>query len=170
MPPSMPPIFDCDCSSTFLTASLHAATIMSWSISTSPATSGSILTDSRFLWPSILTVTMPPPAVASTLISAISCASLSCICLACCIICCMFGGFTLRLLEIANFADFAAEHFLEALDFRVGQGTAGRLVLACRGRELDGGGRWSGVGDGHLDAQRPAENFAYRLLHRAVPE
>jgi hypothetical protein len=96
---------------------------------------------SRFLWPSILTVTMPPPAVASTLISAISCCQLLLHLLAWRIICCMLpGSFTLRLLEIANFADFAAEHFLEALDFGVGQGAAGGLIFAGGRRELDGGG------------------------------
>ena len=62
MPPNMPPILTEACSSTFLAASLQAATIMSCSISTSPATSGSIFTPSTFFWPSILTLTMPPPA------------------------------------------------------------------------------------------------------------
>ena len=60
----------CVSSSTFLVASLQAASTRSCSISTSPATSGSILTPVTFLWPSILTVTMPPPAEASTRISA----------------------------------------------------------------------------------------------------
>ena len=53
MPPSIPPIFFCVSSSTFLTASLQAAITRSCSISTSPATSGSIFTPVTFLWPSI---------------------------------------------------------------------------------------------------------------------
>src|ERR1017187_4822120 len=171
MPPSMPPIFAWDCSSTFLKASLQAATIMSWSISTSPATSGSILTDSRFLCPSILTVTMPPPAVASTLIWASSCASFSCICCAWRIICCMLpGSFTLRLLEVTNFADFAAENFLETLHFRVGQGAAGGVIFARGRREFEGGGRRTRPGDRYLHAQRPAEDLVHRRFESAVLE
>src|ERR1022692_4457321 len=177
MPPSIPPILALDSSSTFFTASLHAATIMSCSISTSPATSGSILTASRFFCPSILTVTMPPPAEASTLIRAISCASFSCICCAWRIICCMLpmlpGSFMLRLLQVSNFADFArGENFAEALHFGMGKGAAGGLVLRDGRRGRRGCGRrcggWRGVANLETDAQRPAEAFAHGLFEAAV--
>src|SRR6185369_1367657 len=140
---------------------------MSCNISTSPATSGSIFTLSRFFWPSMVTVTMPPPAVAVTLISAISCCIFSCICCAWRIICCMLpGSFTYLLLEVANFAYFAAEDFTETLDFRVGKRAAGDFVLRvglwrrghadrCRVR---------GLSCAELDAQGPAEDFAHGLF------
>src|ERR1039457_2715084 len=175
MPPSIPPILALDYWSTFFTASLQAATIMSCSISTSPATSGSILTASRFFCPSILTVTMPPPAEASTLIKAISCASFSCICCAWRIICCVLpmlpGSFTLRLLQVSNFADFArGEDFAEALHFGMGKRAAGGLVFrdgrrGGRGRRC---GSRRGVANLETDAQRPAETFAHRLFEGAV--
>src|ERR1039458_6644996 len=172
MPPSIPPILALDSWSTFFTASLPGATIMSCSISTSPATSGSILTANRFFCPSILTVTMPPPAEASTLIRAISCASFSCICCAWRIICCMLpGSFTLRLLQVSNFANFSrGKDFAEALHFGMGQRAAGGLILGD-GRRC---GPWCGFGRGRpiadleTDAQRPAEAFAYGLFEAAV--
>src|ERR1017187_5364601 len=173
MPPSIPPILALDSSSTFFTASLHAATIMSCSISRSPATSGSILTASRFFCPSILTVTMPPPAEASTLIRAISCASFSCICCAWRIICCMLpmlpGSFTLRLLQVSNFTDFArGEDFAEALHFGMGQRAAGGLVPGDGRRRGRGCGGRRGVAHLEPDAQRPAETFAHGFLEGAV--
>src|ERR1035438_2522930 len=174
MPPSIPPILALDSWSTFFTASLQAATIMSCSISTSPATSGSILTASRFFCPSILTVTMPPPAEASTLIRAISCASFSCICCAWRIICCMLpGSFTLRLLQVSNFTDFArGEDLAETLHFGMGKRAAGGLVFrngwrgGCRGGRGRGGRR--GFANLKTDAQGPAETFAHGLLEAAV--
>src|ERR1039458_4345950 len=48
MPPSMPRVLSWTSSSTFLTASFDAATIMSCSISTSPATSGSSFDFDKF--------------------------------------------------------------------------------------------------------------------------
>src|ERR1039457_6545276 len=174
MPPSIPPILALDSWSTFFTASLQAATIMSCSISTSPATSASILTASRFFCPSILTVTMPPPAEASTLIRAISCASFSCICCAWRIICCMLpGSFTLRLLQVSNFTDFArGENLAETLHFGMGQRAAGGLVLRdgrrgeCRrGRRCGGRPAFPNL---KTDAQRFAETFAHGLLEAAV--
>src|SRR5471030_3180853 len=166
MPPSMPPIFPWICSSTFFMASLAAATIMSCSISTSPATSGSILTARMFFCPSILMPTMPPPAVASTRISAISCWSFSCICCAWRIICCMLpGSFTLLLLEISNLANFAAEHLPEALHFRIGQRAAGHFVVVVSGC----GRAWRGCFTGcDPDTQRPAEHFTHGLGEVAV--
>src|SRR5260370_31036813 len=161
IPPSMPPIFPWICSSTFFMASLAAATIMSCSISTSPATSGSILTARIFFCPSILMLTMPPPAVASTRISAISCWSFSCICCAWRITCCMLpGSFTLLLLEISNLANFAAEHFPEALHFRIGQRAAGHFVVAVSRWGRAWLRRFTGR---ELDAQRPAEHGAHGL-------
>src|ERR1035441_2423627 len=164
MPPSMPPIFCWICASTCLTASPHAASIMSCNISTSPATSGSILTLSRFFWPSMPTVTMPPPAVAGTLICAISCR----------IICCILpGSFTYLLLEVANFAYFAAEDFAEAAHFGVGQRAAGDFVFGF-GFVRRGQGDWrrpdGGLAGGELEAQRPFEDFADRLLESGIPE
>src|SRR5690606_22666508 len=62
-PPIMPCMCEASASSTLRWASLSAATIRSCSISTSSfeTTSGSISSDSTFLWPFTLTVTMPPP-------------------------------------------------------------------------------------------------------------
>src|ERR1039457_1706419 len=170
----MPPIFCWICVSTCLTASPHAASTMSCNISTSPATSGSIFTLSRFFWPSMATVTMPPPAVAVTLICAISCAIFSCICCAWRIICCILpGSFTCLLLEVANFAYFAAENFSETPHFRIGQRAAGDFVLGFRFR-------WRGYGDrrrpsgglsrGELHAQGPAEDLADGVLENGIPK
>src|ERR1035437_3433386 len=168
----MPPIFCWICASTCLTASPHAARTMSCNISTSPATSGSILTLSRFFWPSMVTVTMPPPAVAVTLISAISCCIFSCICCAWRIICCILpGSFTCLLLEVANFAYFAAGDFAEMPHFRVGKSPARDFVFGF-------GFGWRGQADrrrprdrfwgGELQAQRPAEDFADGILEAAI--
>ena len=112
---------------------------MSCSISTSPATSGSIFTPSTFLWPSILTVTMPPPADASTRISAISCLQpllhllrlfhhglhVS-----------MLPGIFIRsgLLQVADGADFAAEQLSKALYFRIRERALGDLIVFRRQR------------------------------------
>jgi hypothetical protein len=72
------------------------------------------------------------------LICAISCCIFSCICCAWRIICCMLpGSFTYLLLQVSNSADFAAEDFAEALNFRVGQRAAGGFILRC-GRRCDG--------------------------------
>src|SRR5271157_4442185 len=182
----MPPIFCWISPSTFLTASLQAATTMSCNISTSPATSGSILTLSRFFWPSICTVTMPPPAEASTRIWATSCWSFSCTCCAwriiCCICCMLPGNFTWLLLEISNFADLAAKHFPEAPDLEVGQRAGGDFVFAVAGggRGAGRGAPWarrparrggiSGVIGGEFQAQGPAENLARRVGDGAVVE
>src|SRR5271157_5802983 len=72
-PPSMPPTVDCICASTLRAASLIAASTRSCSISTSPdlTASGSMRRLSNCLRPSILTVTVPPPDVASTTVSCI---------------------------------------------------------------------------------------------------
>src|SRR5580658_3219162 len=176
MPPSTPPIFCLVSASTFLTASLQAATIISCSISTSPATSGSIFTESRFFCPSIWTVTMPPPAVASTLIWAISCWSLSCICCAWRIICCMLpGSFMWLLLEVSNFADLAAEDFAEALHFGVGQRARGGFVLGRGGRfsgwGCDGRGDFrAGFADEYFDAHGPRRDVFDGLVEILDPQ
>src|ERR1035437_683743 len=170
----MPPIFCCTSPSTFLTASLQAATTISCSISTSPATSGSILILSRFFWPSICTVTMPPPAEASTLIWATSCWSFSCTCCAwriiCCICCMLPGNFTWLHLEISDFTNFAAKHFPEAPDLGVGQRAAGDFffVVASGWRQRRG---WlAGVIDGDFQTQGPAEDFPRGVGDGAVVE
>src|SRR5512140_2350420 len=139
---------------------------MSCTISTSPATSGSILMLSRFFWPSIATVTLPPPAVAVTLIRAISCCIFSCICCAWRIICCMLpGSFTVLLLEIADFAYFAAKNVAETLYFGVGQRAPRGVVLFGRlGRGQRNGRRCGGVAGGEFQAQRLAEHLADRFL------
>src|SRR6185312_3109561 len=131
----MPPILRCDSSSTFLTASAQASTTRSCSISTSPATSGSIFTAVTALWPSILTVTMPPPAEPSTRISAISACMRSCICCACFIMACMLPGIfiVLRLLQIAYVAHFAAKQLAETLHIGMVEGSVGYFVLRRRG-------------------------------------
>src|SRR5215831_14428966 len=91
-PPIMPPIVFDISSSALRCASLTAARIRSCNISTSSfeTTSGSILIDCSCFAPLTTTVTMPPPAVASTRISAICFCRRSCICCACFIICWMF--------------------------------------------------------------------------------
>src|SRR6266480_2626493 len=140
----MPLIFCLVSSSTFFTASLQAATTISCSISTSPATSGSIFTASTFLWPSILTVTIPPPDEASTRIRATSCCMRSCICCACFIMFCMLpGSFTYLLLQIANRPNLPAEYLLELLHFRIGQRSRrslvlGRFLCLCGSRHRSG--------------------------------
>src|SRR6266702_4198488 len=126
----MPLIFCLVSSSTFFPASLHAATTISCSISTSPATSGSIFPASTFLWPSILTVTMPPPAEASTRICATSWCMRSCICCACFIIDCMLpGSFTYLLLQIPDRSNLAAEDLLKPFHFGIGQRARRGLIL-----------------------------------------
>src|SRR6185295_16473014 len=109
----------------------------------------------------MVTVTMPPPAVASTLICAISCWSFSCICCAWRIICCMLpGSFTYLLLEVANFADFAAEYFAEALHLGVGERASGGFVFRRGWRRCHcarGLGRRRGLARDVLDAQSAAK-------------
>src|SRR5260370_26608764 len=164
MPPNMPLIFCLVSSSTFFTASLQAATTISCSISTSPATSGSILTARTFLWPSIFTVTIPPPEDASTRISATSCCMRSCICFACFIMFCMLpGNFMSLLLQIADRANLAAEYLLKFFHFRIGQRPGRSLAL---GRlASDGGRRRRGaLSRGDRDLHRPAKNAPNRLI------
>ena len=48
------------------------------------------------------------------------------------------GSFTFLLLEIANFADFAAEHFAEALHFGIGS-ARGVASSSCAGWGWGGG-------------------------------
>src|SRR5260370_22763104 len=158
MPPNMPLIFCLVSSSTFFTASLQAATTMSCNISTSPATSGSILTARTFLWPSIFTVTIPPPEDASTRISATSCCMRSCICCACFIMFCMLpGNFTSLLLQIADRANLAAEYLLKFFHFRIGQRPRRRLALGSLAS--DGGLHRRGpLSRGDRDLHRTAKN------------
>src|SRR5271157_6407452 len=167
----MPPILACVSASTFLTASLEAATIMSCNISTSPATSGSIFTVSRFFCPSMVTVTMPPPAEASTLTCAISCCSFSCICCAwriiCCICCMLPGSFMWLLLEVSNFSNFAAKYFAEALHFGIGQRAGGDFVFVGARRVRlwrNGRGLRARLADGHFNAHRTPPELPDRLV------
>src|SRR5260370_26702008 len=164
MPPNMPPIFCLVSSSTFFTASLQAATTMSCSISTSPATSGSILTARTFLWPSILTVTIPPPEDASTRIRATSCCMRSCICCACFIMFCMLpGSFTYLLLQIANRSNLPAEYLLKFLHLRIGQRSRRSLVLR-RFLRLRRSRRRRALPGDDLDPQRTPHNAPHRLV------
>src|ERR1039458_7795951 len=131
----------------------------SCSISTSPAltASGSILMASTCLRPSILTVTVPPPAEASTTVCSIFFCSTSYCCLACDISSCklnpdirkfVIGNLKVRgllnyKLQIANYklvssflpiidhgADFRSEFVLQVLHDRVLFGSApGRFRL-----------------------------------------
>src|SRR5512134_2633817 len=96
--------------------------IISCSISTSSfdTTAGSSVIDCSCLAPFITTVTMPPPAVASTRSSAICFCSRSCICCACFIICWMFIGS-----HFLDFLDVRAEDVEHRLDPGVGH----RLLL-----------------------------------------
>ena len=105
---------------------------MSESISTSSGSTaaGSIATDLTSRSPEIFTVTMPPPADAST-ISSLSCswaASMSCcIFCTCCIICCMFGmrgclGISGAFLFAGELGSPAAERARRALGGRASPG------------------------------------------------
>ena len=101
-PPVRPPIFSWIVSSTLRAASLTAAVTRSCSISTSSllTTSGSMRSETRFFWPSITTLTMPPPAAASIWRAAISCCMRSCACCSCFMsFCGLPNGFTVVLPE-----------------------------------------------------------------------
>src|SRR3954453_6584456 len=122
MLPSMPPSPDCMASSTLRPASFTAAVIMSCSISTSPdcTTSGSIFTPSTCFWPFMRTLTLPPPAEASTTVSDIFCWSSRCMSCAFDIISCNCFGFTLLLLlMIDDGANLGTELLYESLYQRI---------------------------------------------------
>src|ERR1700728_4711772 len=111
---------------------------MPCSISTSPATSGSIVTPNTFLWPSIFTVIMPPPADASTRMAAICSCSFSCICCACFIIACMLPGIfigacvTPSLIQISHGAHLRiGKDLLEAFDSRMRQRALAQAGVAA---------------------------------------
>src|SRR5262245_51232141 len=126
--PPRSPDMDCpSCSSTLRLASFTAAAIRSCSISTSSfdTTSGSILIDCTCLAPLTTTVTMPPPAEASTRRSLMRFCSCSCICLACCITsrmfivfvllstgCCLQGSLRSHLFDVADLGREDVEHGL----------------------------------------------------------
>src|SRR3954453_23977024 len=87
-PPATPPIFELASSCAARRPSLTAACTISWSSSASSASiaSGSMRISRRVRSPPIFTLTMPPPALASTTSSfSFSCASSmsACICCAC---------------------------------------------------------------------------------------
>src|SRR5450759_2716712 len=139
MPPIMPPIC-CDiASSTLRCASLMAATIRSCNIWTSSfeTTSGSSARESTCLLPLITTVTMPPPAVASTRSSAICFCRRSCICCACFIICSMFIVDPLQSLHILDLERYQLEQRLHpgiggGFALQVLPGTGRRRALHIR--------------------------------------
>src|ERR1700730_16043003 len=91
-----------------------------------------------FFLPSILIETIPPPADASTRISAISSCILRCICSACFIMACMFPGSFIRFclfFQISHRADLRVrKKLLEALDFGMAQCAAGDVVLRLCGQ------------------------------------
>src|SRR5271165_3854032 len=168
MPPSNPPILCWISSSTRLLASFIAASTISCSISTSPATSGSILTAETFFLPSIFTETIPPPADASTRISAISSCILFCICCACFIICCMFPGsfmVSIRLFLQVSHGPYlrVREEFLKPLHFRVGERALGDIVAGARHRL-----RRSGRAESDLRLHSPAGDGLNRLVQVLV--
>ena len=82
------------------------------------------------------------------------------------------GSFTCLLLEVANFSDFAAKNFAEALYFGIGKRAAGHFILAVRlGRgQADGRGPAAAFAGGEFHAQRAAENRAHRIFECAVLE
>src|SRR5258707_8480707 len=80
---------------------------------------------------------MPPPAEASTRISATSSCIFCCIFCACCILACMLPGIfmALTLLQISHRADLAVrKHFLESPHLRMRESAAGDFVFLGRGR------------------------------------
>src|SRR5205807_9364558 len=96
---------------------------------------------------------MPPPAEASTRISATSSCIFACIFCACCIIACMLPGIfiALTLLQISHCADVAVrKHFLESLHLGMGKSAAGDLVFLGR-RGFDWGLRGFAGLDRDLD-------------------
>src|SRR5689334_22976131 len=111
---------------------------------------------------------MPPPAVASTLMRAISCCSFSCMRCACCIICCMFpGSFTGLLLQISNLSNFAAEDLAEALHFPVCQSSAGGVRLAFVGprRSVARRGGRAGFANHPFDPIRLRRDLLQSFVH-----
>src|SRR5664279_4305991 len=185
MPPNMPPRLDFIASSTLRTASLTAAITRSCSISMSPdfTTSGSITTPKTCFCPFILTVTLPPPDEASTVICCIFSCSFSACCRACASMSCKlnpsmksptFAGCN-RAVRLAPFlmidhgTNFGAKLFLHALHDGIGHGATARARAirgasrrrCCLGRELRPSAH-------HLELQRLARCLEKRFLHNAL--
>ena len=133
--------------------------------------SGSILIDSTCLAPLTTTVTMPPPAVASTRVSAMRFCICSCICLACCIIVAMF--MFASSLQFFDVPDFRRKHVQQIAHRRAWPShpasrrpplpapSVSRLPPAGAGRRRVGRGHRLIVGlhlhghDGHLVSGQP---------------
>src|SRR3954447_9617148 len=166
MPPVSPPSFVCWSSWAARRPSLTAASTMSWS---SSGSSGSIASGAMVIAlttrsPDTLTLTIPPPAEASTssCLSASWASSMSCcIFWTCFIICCMFGGWGisgLAFLLVVWTGD-------DLLGIELCHQARDELVLRGRRRPLVG--RELAQLEGHL--QRPAGQAAHRRLdHRAM--
>src|SRR5689334_9376321 len=137
----------------------------SCSISTSSfhTTSGSILIDWICLAPLTTTVTMPPPALASTRSSAICFCRRSCICCACFIICWMF----IRGLHLLHVTDVGTgEHVEQRLHARIGQRLRFQLALFLVARALRTPGRCFDEREGDLLPRQPAGGFLEPRLIR----
>src|SRR5207249_8312490 len=119
----------------------------------------------------IWTVTMPPPAEASTRIWAMSCCSFCCISCAWRIICCMLpGNFTSLLLQVSDFVNLAVEHVAESLDLRIGQRAAGGIVFPSLGCGPERRGRLGRLIHANFDAQRARGNLLYGFLQIFIPQ
>src|SRR5664279_500156 len=184
MPPNMPPRLDFIASSTLRTASLTAAITRSCSISMSPdfTTSGSITTPKTCFCPFILTVTLPPPDEASTVICCIFSCSFSACSRACASISCKlnppmnaptFAGRNravrlVAFLMIDHRTNFGAKLFLHTLHNWIGHGATARASpvrrtsrrRCCLGRELRPPAH-------HLELQWLARGFEKGFLHDA---
>jgi len=84
------------------------------------------------------------------------------------------GNFTWLLLEISNFADFAAKHFPEAPDLGVGQRAGGDFVFVIAGGGRERRGWLAGVVNddfsnarGRPKTSRAASAMARSLKYRA---
>src|ERR1700679_2080506 len=106
---------------------------------------------------------MPPPAEASTRISAISSCIFCCIFWACCIMACMFPGifiFASPVFQISHGSYLAVrEQFLEALHFGMLKRTDCRFVWLRKGRRR---GRYAlGFADFYRDLDGPSDHLMH---------
>src|SRR5512145_1938402 len=148
--------------STFREASFTAARMRSWSISTSSGftASRSRVMLMRLFWPSMVTLTMPPPALASTTRAAISACMRSWACWSCFISFWGFKGppvFGSSRSRRAHVDEAAVEQAHRLADGGVGLGLLAQA--SAGGLGLGGGRSSSGSGGGDLELCRSAEDL-----------
>src|SRR6266700_4141761 len=141
-------------------ASLTAATTRSCSISTSPATSGSMVIERSFCWPVTRALTAPPPAEASTSSFSRSAWTFAIWLCICCICFSIFIWFCISrsLLQRPNSNDLGLQLPLGSLDHGI--------LLRCQGpgrRALRRHGR--GVEQAQVQPDRRAEPRPHQRFH-----